>query len=54
VTEYVSRAGPIPDVLTLLGSRAIPTLLFTVMVVVQIEATMQATSVSGGASARTV
>ena len=49
MTEYVSRAGPIPDVLTLLGSRAIPTLLFTVMVVVQIEATMQATSVSGGA-----
>ena len=49
MTEYVSRAGPIPDVLTLLGSRAIPTLLFTVMVVVQIEATMQATSVSAGA-----
>jgi protein-S-isoprenylcysteine O-methyltransferase Ste14 len=49
VTEYVSRAGPIPDVLTLLGSRAIPTLLFTVMVVVQVQATMHATSVSGGA-----
>ena len=49
MTEYVSRAGPIPDVLTLLGSRAIPTLLFTIMVVVQVEATMQASSVSGGA-----
>jgi protein-S-isoprenylcysteine O-methyltransferase Ste14 len=49
VTDYVSRAGPIPDVLTLLGSRAIPTLLFTIMVVVQVEATMQASSVSGGA-----
>ena len=35
--------------LTLLGSRAIPTLLFTIMVVVQVEATMQASSVSGGA-----
>ena len=49
VTEYVSRAGPIPDVLTLVGSRAIPTLLFTIMVVVQVEATMQASSVSGAA-----
>ncbi len=49
MTDYVSRAGPIPDVLTLLGSRAIPTLLFTIMVVVQVEATMQASSVSGGA-----
>jgi protein-S-isoprenylcysteine O-methyltransferase Ste14 len=49
VTEYVSRAGPIPDLLTLLGSRAIPTLLFTVMVVVQAEAAMQAGSISGGA-----
>ncbi|HEY7259646.1 MAG TPA: isoprenylcysteine carboxylmethyltransferase family protein [Gaiellales bacterium] len=49
MTDYVSRAGPIPDVLTLLGARAIPTLLFTVMVVVQIEATAQASSVSGAA-----
>lgn len=49
MTDFVSRAGPIPDVLTLLGSRAIPTLLFTVMVVVQVEATMQASSLSGGA-----
>ncbi len=35
--------------LTLVGSRAIPTLLFTIMVVVQVEATMQASSVSGAA-----
>ena len=49
MTEYVSRAGPIPDVLTLLGSRAIPTLLFTVMVVVQVEATARSSSVSGAA-----
>jgi protein-S-isoprenylcysteine O-methyltransferase Ste14 len=49
VTEYVSRAGQIPDVLTLLGSRAIPTLLFSVMVVVQVEAVMRASSLSGGA-----
>ena len=49
MTEYVSRAGPIPDVLTLLGSRAIPTLLFTVMVVVQVEATAQSSSLSGAA-----
>jgi protein-S-isoprenylcysteine O-methyltransferase Ste14 len=49
VTEYVSRAGPIPDALTLVGSRAIPTLLFTIMVVVQVEATMQASSVSSAA-----
>ena len=49
MTEFVSRAGPIPDVLTLVGSRAIPTLLFTIMVVVQVEATMQASSLSGGA-----
>ena len=49
MTEYVSRAGPIPDALTLVGSRAIPTLLFTIMVVVQVEATMQASSVSSAA-----
>jgi protein-S-isoprenylcysteine O-methyltransferase Ste14 len=49
VTEYVSRAGPIPDVLTLLGARAIPTLLFTVMVVVQVEAIARTSSVSGAA-----
>ena len=49
MTEYVSRAGPIPDVLTRLGSRAIATLLFTVMVVVQVEATARSSSVSGAA-----
>jgi protein-S-isoprenylcysteine O-methyltransferase Ste14 len=46
VTEYVSRAGPIPDVLTLLGARGIPTLLLTVIVVVQVEAVVRASSFS--------
>lgn len=49
MTEYVSRTGPLPDVLTLLGARAIPTLLITIMAVVQIEATLRASSVSGAA-----
>lgn len=49
MTDYVSRAGPIPDVLTLLGARAIPTLLFSIMVIVQVEGTLRASSVSGAA-----
>jgi protein-S-isoprenylcysteine O-methyltransferase Ste14 len=48
VTEYVSRAGQVPDVLTLLGARGIPTLLLTIIVVVQVEAVFRASSLTSG------
>ena len=44
MTAHVSRAGALPDVLTMLGSRVIPTLLFTVMVVTQASAVLHTAS----------